>query len=59
MLFFCRAVIMTKMVNETLQTWTVNEQCGKEVQNQILETDSLRMNPRFTTLCLRNHEGAP
>lgn len=50
---------MTKMVNETLQTWTVNEQCGKEVQNQILETDSLRMNPRFTTLCLRNHEGAP
>lgn len=59
MLFFCRAVIMTKMVNETLQTWTVNEQCGKEVQNQILETDSLRMNPRCTTLWLRNHEGAP
>lgn len=48
MLFFYSAVIMTKMNTKILQTWTVNESCSRGIGNQILELDSLRMNPRFT-----------
>lgn len=45
---------MTETVNKIMQTWTVSEQHSREIRNQILESDSLRMNPRFTTFQLCN-----
>lgn len=49
MLFFYRQLTVTKMVNKALQTWTVSEYCSREIGDQILASDFLELNPRFTT----------